>query len=630
MSDKRQNIKLTGIFVGNVIVSILIALLFIQQGPQGSSGLIGSQGPAGEPGATGPVGNTGLPGSNGEDGVAYSYDGVMIQEDIETLGPIEDSASYALDLITNEGYIALGSALEFAKIGNEVNYPLDGRYVLTSHLDLTAHVWTPLSAPFIGVFDGAGYTISNLIHTPENLDLHVGLFSEAGDIVTEREATFRNFTITDFTLMGEDATGSVVGVARYHTHFENIVVQNTFIRSLNDNAGGVVGTAPNVMSDNGGNTLASFHTVTVEDSIVTATSNSGGVIGLVNQGQFIHVLSINNNIQTRLRNVGGITGFSLGSKFIHVKNTSTIFSESGYAAGITGLEESRKGSVYKHVLNAGRVVSNSNFTGGIIGSFSSASYGWGSFEGVFNTGHISGQNDVAGLIGRMNSPATFYSNNLMNAGLVEGKNQVGGIYGYYQIAEISQISNIYNRGEIRGEMNVGGIFGIFMGNGKPIEQSFYNLYNSGRIEGIEQVGGVIGYINSGDVTIMRNMFNVGEIIVDPTNVTSAGQILGRFNDNLLFYNVYFYWDGESAVQYGVGENNANPFVTIRITDFNRFTQAETFLFKNHWNMDLVWTFEVDSDYPYPVLQYQDMTSVEQPDLDTFDFDIFADPRNIIA
>lgn len=70
----------------------------------------------------------------------------------------------------NSDEIAIRKPEELAKIGVDPSYPLNGKYVLMSDLDLSGYSnWVPVgsspSTPFSGQFDGNGFVIMVLLQT---------------------------------------------------------------------------------------------------------------------------------------------------------------------------------------------------------------------------------------------------------------------------------------------------------------------------------------------------------------------------------------------------------------------------------------------------------------------------------
>lgn len=97
-------------------------------------------------------------------------------------------------------------------------------YVLTRDIDLGGFAWTPIGteeAPFSGVFDGAGYSITGLKLTTVHTD--VGLFGYTDG------ATIRKLALYDFTVQITDTTlpemyvGVLVG--RFRAHGKNAVAE---------------------------------------------------------------------------------------------------------------------------------------------------------------------------------------------------------------------------------------------------------------------------------------------------------------------------------------------------------------------------------------------------------------------
>lgn len=147
--------------------------------------------------------------------------------------------------------------------------------VLTADIDLSGETWTPIgseSTPYIGTFDGQGYTISGM--TIENAESYSGLF---GNVT----GTVKNFTVTgSITITGDETvarvgaavgslgTASAGGTVSGVTSGVDITVS-----AGNDHIGGVVGSMPENSSP------------TVENCIytgkITVTAAAGSVAGIV-------------------------------------------------------------------------------------------------------------------------------------------------------------------------------------------------------------------------------------------------------------------------------------------------------------------------------------------------------------
>ena len=147
--------------------------------------------------------------------------------------------------------------------------------VLTADIDLSGETWTPIgseSTPYIGTFDGQGYTISGM--TIENAESYSGLF---GNVT----GTVKNFTVTgSITITGDETVARVGGaVGSLGTASAGGTVSGVTsgvditVSAGNDHIGGVVGSMPENSSP------------TVENCIytgkITVTAAAGSVAGIV-------------------------------------------------------------------------------------------------------------------------------------------------------------------------------------------------------------------------------------------------------------------------------------------------------------------------------------------------------------
>lgn len=189
-------------------------------------------------------------------------------------GPILKIAGY--DIIYAD-YIKISNGAELAKIGIDAAYPLTGKYILTNDIDLSAYEnWTPIgndysntdASAFSGVFDGNGYTISNLTVTATSIT--TGLDQAYGGLFNHiMGSTIKN-------LVMKNATISV-----------NISGKQGFIGVIAGNAEASSSGVPNTISN-----------VVILDSSVTIVKTNG-VFGA---GSFIG--SVNKRYTTR--RAGGI------------------------------------------------------------------------------------------------------------------------------------------------------------------------------------------------------------------------------------------------------------------------------------------------------------------------------------
>ena len=118
-----------------------------------------------------------------------------------------------VDRLTEEEAIAQGyTIITTADELQAMQDNLSGKYILMNNIDLEGYDWTPVGTaanPFLGVFNGNGYVISNLkIIKPDENDL--GLFGYT-TISYESSASISNLGLENIEINGKDHCGSLVG-----------------------------------------------------------------------------------------------------------------------------------------------------------------------------------------------------------------------------------------------------------------------------------------------------------------------------------------------------------------------------------------------------------------------------------
>ncbi len=96
--------------------------------------------------------------------------------------------------------------IEISSVDDLKNIEMNKSYILTQNLDLSGLEWEPLGSynqPYLGVFDGNNYTISNLSITQKNTDIN-GLFTFVkGDV--------KNLIISNFNIAYQTNNLSFIG-----------------------------------------------------------------------------------------------------------------------------------------------------------------------------------------------------------------------------------------------------------------------------------------------------------------------------------------------------------------------------------------------------------------------------------
>ncbi|PRC92982.1 MBG domain-containing protein [Solimicrobium silvestre] len=263
-----------------------------------------------------------------------------------------------------------------------INSGLSGNYVLGSNLDATGFTFTPigtgLGAPFVGVFDGLGHTISNLtINLPSGAG--VGLFGYG----SLSSLPIRNVGLVNENVTGHYYVGGLIGY-NYGAAISNCFVKNGTIIGQNY-VGGLVGSNYNLISN-------SYSTGSLSGSY---GYSAGGLVG-ANYGTVKNSYSTAGlsfpGIYTYYN--GGLVGYNAGT----VTNSYATGSVSGggyYVGGLVGLNEngSINNSYSTGNANGKQYVGGlvgENLTGTINNTYSTAASVTATIPG--DTGGLVGQN----------------------------------------------------------------------------------------------------------------------------------------------------------------------------------------------------------------------------------------------
>lgn len=203
--------------------------------------------------------------------------------------------------------------------------------------------------------------------------------------------------------------------------------------------------------------------------------------------------------------IGGLAGYSYGA-FNRCTNTGDVYAPKcenvGGIAGFAGVGA----ATLENNKNSGSITGNNN-VGGLIGKMIGEEYNSStlSMHGFINSGKIIGTQYTGGVIGYIDSHATHYSDSVLkmlvtgfnNTGDVTGTTYVGGIFGYgYSDTSASSISDSSSGAKIKGEYYVGGLAGCLeniqmqscsnagsavTANGSIFENSEYLTYLGGYV-----------------------------------------------------------------------------------------------------------------------------------------------------
>lgn len=316
-------------------------------------------------------------------------------------------------------------------------------FKLMADIDLTEFLedenpdqgWQPVgtkSAPFKGILDGNGKTISGLWINRSNTS-YVGLFGYCNG------ATIKNLTINDAEINGNTYVGVISG------YDEDGDVSNCILS-------GKVHSVEYVGGCTGYTYYGFFNGISSSVDIIGG-DYTGGIAGGTSTINISNCF-VNSTI-SGINKVGGILGLE-SSKYCKISNcgyvgsisgTSNVGGICGYTSGYTNNSSS---STIKGSYAVAYVRGTGENTGGLIG------YSESTVEDCYFSGRVIGQKYTGGLIGyrKLNRVKKCYSH-----GSIIGTSYVGGLCGYIDGSYAIE-SNVIIASSIKAtEGNVGRLYG---------------------------------------------------------------------------------------------------------------------------------------------------------------------------
>ena len=255
--------------------------------------------------------------------------------------------------------------------------------------------WNPIgdnTNRFIGIFDGKGFTISNLyINRPSQNN--VGLFG-----YINRLATIKNIGLKDVNITGKNYTGALLG-----NNFEGTITNSYATGNVTGKTqiGGLVG----------------YNDGTISNSYATGSVNGdysiGGLVGFNFDGIISNSYATGSVVGTDF--VGGLIGSNYGT----ITNS--------YATGSVNGNSEVGGFVG---YNRYGTITNSYATGSVTGTIKVGGLmginDYGTITNSYATGTANGNDNVGGLVG-LNYDGTI--TNSYASGTANGNTNVGGLVG---------------------------------------------------------------------------------------------------------------------------------------------------------------------------------------------------------
>ena len=193
-------------------------------------------------------------------------------------------------------------------------------YELTADIDLAGIDWQPIGSlrePFIGVFRGNGYTISNLTLKADNTNNNIGLFAVIGG-----RGRIENVGLVNVNIAGQNNVGSIVG---YNSGTIINSYANGKLLAETNNGGGLAG------RNNGGTIVNSYASVDVHANGVSA----GGLVGWNQNGSIVNSYAVG-DVQASNGNAGGLVGNHL-ARIHNGYATGDVRAGNGRVGGLAGL-----------------------------------------------------------------------------------------------------------------------------------------------------------------------------------------------------------------------------------------------------------------------------------------------------
>ena len=463
-----------------------------------------------------------------------------------------------------EGYTPISTAEELKNIS------FDGKYILLNDIDLGGTGWTPIGTnddPFIGEFDGNGYTVSNFKITTGRQ--YVGLFGYNKGVI-------ENLGVENFTVnVGYSYDVYAGGLVGYNS---GDILNSYATGNVSATSSGSYAYAGGLVGYNSGDITNSYATGEVSATSYTSSAYAGGLVGY-NSGDILNSYATGEVRATSSGSyayAGGLVGYNSGDitnsyAAGNVNATSTYTSTSSaydaYAGGLVG----RNGGSITNSYAAGNVSATSTaypsyaYAGGLVG------YNSGDILNSYATGEVSATSSYA------------------YAGGLVGYNNSGSILNSYATGDVSA-SSAY-------DAYAGGLVGY------NYRGSITNSYATGKVSATggsysgsyAYAGGLVGY-NSGDIT---NSYATGNVSATYSGVY-AGGLVGRNDDDGSITNCYRY-SGQTFYR----KNGSDTYSTASNTEGTAVSLDN--LKSPSWVNENLWTVETeiwDFSNGYPTLDYE--------------------------
>lgn len=444
-------------------------------------------------------------------------------------------ASYRCD--SNFGWLPIGTAANPFR-GTYIGASTDGKIHTLSNLWLKTRDMNGVG--FFGYLLDAKIDSLNITNAVVQGDVAVGVVAgcvlQSGDQRVSSSisnCTVTNSVVSSFEELGARNTvmmGGILGCVDLNALaiVSGCKVDNTSIKAT-CNAGGIVG-------GTGFYTCLSINNCQTSDN-TTVTSDFSGAGGMVGSCDTLFINGCTNNAKivgaqkyspsesgTAGFGAGGLCGGSTISFISGSINTGSVKGYTGVggiigSTRVTGTGTKSDPMVYNNTYlrycgNEGNISGNDN-VGGLCGEAQ-----FGCYAG-YNTGNVTGEGDyVSGGVGNTSLAVVH---NTVNSGDISGNNFVSGLVSKTEFGSVAFSQNYGSVTSKDGSTHTGGICAIATNY-----SVFHHSGNFGDVKGFDNVGGIVGEIGHVDEHLGLTIAQTIMIGVDMVSAFIVGPILGVF------------------------------------------------------------------------------------------------------
>ena len=358
-----------------------------------------------------------------------------------------DAAAYALAFTVTAGQSVCDSGCNGYELAKSLDFTQSGSYrtgtVRTEWTDTTGDGWTPIlhqkaagaTKGYGAVFEGNGYTISNLYSKGISTNRNTGLFA-----VLESTGVIRSLG-----LLGVNITGG-------YNNTGALVANNKGTITGSHSTGGITGKGDvgGLVGNNNGSVSNSYSAGTVSSDEDYVGGLAGDNLGTITRSYATGAVSGKKNY------VGGLAGYNLNT-VTHSYASGAVTGKGDNVGGLLGKNASKVTASY-----ADGAVSGADRVGGLVGD------NIGTVSVSYAAGAVSGSGDyVGGLVGDNGGAVR----NAYAMGDVSGNTSVGGLIGdntatvkYAFAASCS----------VKGQSSTGGLIGTNADSGTTITGSYWD------------------------------------------------------------------------------------------------------------------------------------------------------------